>query len=371
MVDENQMIHPGRPGDDGDAALDDALAAADEDMLAAIGSGLDLDVGLARILKNLGGSSAAPVGIQPQAPARPRKHRGVPDAAVSRGPSPRSADAASPIQVAALIRNVNASDDAARDQFLRARRAVDIASRSEYAAQQAAAEAERAEIACRAIQAGQPRRRAPFPRQVTLTLGTAVMDGLACYFAAWARSRKRAAAGSMTSDPGAGAGSLPSAIARACLFAAAVGSTSVGYRALRAAETPWAWRARQQARKARQAARTARDAADRNAAERDRLIDAYLGHVRQLALQACPTTRQPSAESVIRERLLGELPWGRDQAMRPPSAGRPIYRSLNSSRLTEVFGRWYATSRGASKKLVTSRKRARADDSDGKSLMTS
>jgi hypothetical protein len=371
MVDENQMIHPGRPGDDGDAALDDALAAADEDMIAAISSGLDLDVGLARILKDLGGSSAAPLGIQPQPPARPGKRRGMPGAARSRSPSPRGAGAVSQTQVTALIRDTNASDSAARDQFLRARRAVGIASRSEDAAQQAAAEAERAEIAYRAIQARQPRRRAPFPRQVTLTLGTAVLDGLTWYSAAWARNRKRAAPGSVTGNPGAGAGRPPSAIARACLLAAAAGSTSVGYRALRTAETPRAWRARQQARKARQAARAARAAADRNAAERDRLIDAYLGHVRQLARQARPAGLQPSAESVIREHLLGELPWEQDQAVRPPSAGKPIYRSLNGSRLTEVFGRWYASSRGASKKLVISRKRARAEDSDGKSLITS
>ena len=73
MLDENQMIHPGRPGDDGDAALDAALAAADEDMLSAISNGLDLDIGLARILEDLGGSSATRPGIQ--APAYPEEDR--------------------------------------------------------------------------------------------------------------------------------------------------------------------------------------------------------------------------------------------------------------------------------------------------------
>jgi len=105
MVDENQMIHPGKTGDDGDAALDAALAAADDDMLAAISGGLDLDVGLARILKDLGGSSVARPGIQAQAPAAPGNDRAIPDAAVSRDPS-RGDDAAAPIRVTVLIRDV-------------------------------------------------------------------------------------------------------------------------------------------------------------------------------------------------------------------------------------------------------------------------
>jgi hypothetical protein len=69
MLDENQTIHPGRSGDDGDAALDAALAAADEDMLAAISIGVDSDAGLARILQDLGGAPSARPGIQTQAPA--------------------------------------------------------------------------------------------------------------------------------------------------------------------------------------------------------------------------------------------------------------------------------------------------------------
>jgi len=75
MLDENQVIHPGRSGDDGDAALDAALAAADDDLLAAISNGLDLDKGLARMLADLGGSPAARSGTQAPAPADPGNDR--------------------------------------------------------------------------------------------------------------------------------------------------------------------------------------------------------------------------------------------------------------------------------------------------------
>ena len=59
---------------------------------------------------------------------------------------------------------------------------------------QAAASARRAEDAHRAIQAGQPHRRAPLPRQVTLALGTVVLNGVACYAAAQALGGSQAAA---------------------------------------------------------------------------------------------------------------------------------------------------------------------------------
>ena len=376
MLDENQMIHPGRSGDDGDAALDAALAAADEDMLSAISNGLDLDIGLARILGDLGGSSATRPDIQ--APAYPGEDRRIPVAAISRNPSPRihgqGADAASPARVAVLIRDVNASDEAVEDQFLRARQAAGIAARSERAAYQAAAEARTAEAAHRAIQAERPRRRAPLPRQVILALITVAMDGVACYFAAQALGGSLDATLVWTGlflgvlvggeaalgfyrDRGerawrvlavligffvillgtlrfwflatSGTGLVPS-IAGACLLTVATaGFLTVGYRALRVAETPAAWRARRQAGTARQAARLVRAEADRNAAERDRLIGAYLGHVRRLALKTCPAGRQLAVESAVRQHLLGELPSGEKDE--PAAAADPD--ALASSRV--------------------------------------
>ena len=83
------MIHHGKPGDDGDAALDAALAAADEDMLSAISNDLDLYRGLARILQDLDGSPATRPGTQAQVPAWPGEDREILDAAISRNPSSR------------------------------------------------------------------------------------------------------------------------------------------------------------------------------------------------------------------------------------------------------------------------------------------
>ncbi len=362
MLDENQMIHPGRPGDDGDAALDTALAAADEDMLSAISNGLDLDIGLARILEDLGGSSATRPGIQ--APVYPEEDSRRPDATISRNPFPpirTRGTGAAPIDVAVLIRSVNALDEAVADQCLRARQAADVAARSERAAEQAAAQARTAEDAHLVIQAEHPRRRAPLPRQVTLALGTVVLDGLACYLAgqalggsldatlAWTglflgvlagggialgfyRDRGERAwrflvtligffvvlLGALrlwflaTTDTG-----LVPAITGACLFTVATaGFLTVGYRALRVAETPTAWRARRQAGKAGQAARVARAEAARAEAERDHLVDAYLGHVRRLALKVCPVERQLTVQSAVRQHLLGKLPPGEKEAWR-------------------------------------------------------
>ena len=263
--------------------------------------------------------------------------------------------------MAVLIRSVNALDEAVEDQCLRARQAADIAARSERAAEQAAAQARTAEAAHLAIQAEHPRRRAPLPRQVTLALGTVVLDGLACYLAAQALGGSLDATLAWTGlflgvlaggeaalgfyrDRGerawrvlvtligffvvllgtlrfwflatTGTGLVP-AITGACLFTVATaGFLTVGYRALRVAETPTAWRARRQAGKARQAARLARAEADRAEAERDRLVDAYLGHVRRLALKVCPVERQLTVQSAVRQHLLGELPPGEKEAWR-------------------------------------------------------
>ena len=182
---ENQIIDPRGCCDSGDAKLDATLAAADEDMLAAISNGLHLDAGLARIAQDLGGSPAARPSTR--APAHPEEDPGKPDAGISRNPLPpihtRSTGAA-PADVAVLIRNFNASNEAVEDQFLRTRQAADVAARSDRHARQRVAAARQAEVSYRTIQAEHLYRRAPLPRQALFALATVALDGVACYFAA-------------------------------------------------------------------------------------------------------------------------------------------------------------------------------------------
>ncbi len=258
------------------------------------------------------------------------------------------------IDVAVLIRGVNASNNAVEDQCLRARQAADTAIRSADAAEQAAAGARVAAVAHQTIQSERPHRRAPLPRQVTLAAGTVALDGVACYFAAQAldgsqdttlvwtvlflaalaggevaldfyRDRNHRAWRALAICIGAFVsllgslrfwflaaienGGLVPAFTGASLFTVATaGFLALGYRALRAAETPQAWHARRAARAARQAARAAQATADRDARERDRLIDAYLRHVRQVVLRTCAVEQQLAMESAVREHLCGRCP---------------------------------------------------------------
>lgn len=255
--------------------------------------------------------------------------------------------------IADLIRELNDSNEALEDQYLRAREAADRAAHAEEAAGQAATNARQAKVAHQAAQAEQ-QGQAPLPRQVTLALVTVALDAVASYFAAQAldgsqdttllwtvlflavlaagevgldiyqeRHHRRALfalaallglfilllgvlrflylATVASDDPIA-------AIAGAGLFTAATaGFVFLGYRALRAAETPRAWRARRRARAASRVAQAARESADRDAVLRDRLIDAYLRQVRRVALRTCPADRVLLIEAAAREHLMGKV----------------------------------------------------------------
>jgi hypothetical protein len=100
-------------------------------------------------------------------------------------------------------------------------------------------------------------------------------------------------------------GLLPAALGAALFTAVTAGFLFVGYRALRLAETPQAFRARRWMRTAAQAARAARADAERNTYDRDRLIDAYLVQVRRRALEM-GLAGQQSVERAVRRHLLGE-----------------------------------------------------------------
>lgn len=256
-----------------------------------------------------------------------------------------------PIDPAVLIRDVNEFHEAVEDQCLRARQAADTAIRSAQAAEKAAIVVRQAVVAHQTIQAERPRRHSPLPRQMSFALLTVALDGVACYFAAQAldgsqdatliwtglflavlaggelaldfyRDRNQRTWRILATLTGAfiallgilrfwflatiGTGGLVPAIAGAGLFTVATaGFLSLGYRALRAAETPQAWRARRQARKARQSAWNLRAIADGDAKERDRLIDAYLGHVRRVVFKTCSVEQQLAVEAAVREHLSG------------------------------------------------------------------
>jgi hypothetical protein len=257
-----------------------------------------------------------------------------------------------PIDIARVIRELNESNDILEDQYLRARAAADQAARAGEAAIQAASIAHQTHVAYQAVHA-EHNRHAPLPRQVTLAAATVGLDGLACYFAAQAldgsqdttlvwtviflavlasgevgldfyQDRNRRAACVLGSVLGTfivllgvlrfrflatiGTGDEVAAAAGAALFTVATaGFVFLGYRALRSAETPHAWRARRRARAADRAAQRARESAARQADLRDRLVDAYIRQVRRVALRNCAGDQLPIMEAAARDHLEGKV----------------------------------------------------------------
>lgn len=353
MLDGSPIIPSGDPGDDADAALWTALAAADDDMLTAITNRLDLDTGLARVFKDLDSLSVARACTQE--PAQPGDTR-TRDTTL---PSAHDLDPeeAFHLRLATVIRNVNRSNAELGDLYLRIEMAADVARRYRIAADDAAGKARTAEGAFGEVQVTRPHRRGSFPRQSILAFGTVILDGLICYFAGRAMGGGRTATLIWTglflailaggeialdfySDRGAHAGravrlltgcllvllgclrlwfllsagtGLVSAVAGASVFTAVTaGFLFVGYRALRAAETPAAWRARRHADQAGNAAQIALAAADRAAATRDRLIDAYVRGIRRDSLFVHPAVQQIAIESALRQHLLEALSVSRE-----------------------------------------------------------
>jgi len=253
--------------------------------------------------------------------------------------------------IADVIRELNESE-ALEDQYLRAREAADRTAHADEAAKQAATIARQAKVTHQAIQAEQ-QRQAPLPRQLMLALVTVALDAVASYFAAQAldgsqtstlvwtvlflavlaggevgldvyKDRRPRAFYTLVGFLGVfilllgvlrfmflatvGSNDPVAAIAGAGLFTAATAVfVFLGYRALRAAETPQAWRARRRARAAYRVAQAARESADRDAMNRDRLIDAYLRQIRRVALRTCPAERVLSMEAAAREHLMGKV----------------------------------------------------------------
>jgi hypothetical protein len=265
--------------------------------------------------------------------------------------TPHERDEGPPVDVTPLIRQVNASNEANEDLYLRTRQAADVTGRSNQAAEQAGIAAATAKSAHRTIQSEHPQRRAPLPRQRFYALLAVTLDGVACYFAAQAlggsqdttivwtvlflavlavgeialdfyRDRHHRAWRTLAAILAAfvgvlgvlrfwflatvgASGLIPAALGAALFTVVTAGFLLVGYRALRLAETPQTYRARRRARIAAQAAQDARVDANRNTRDRERLIDAYLVQVRRQALELF-TAEQQSVEKAVRRHLLGE-----------------------------------------------------------------
>lgn len=252
---------------------------------------------------------------------------------------------------ARIIREVNTSSEDVERQCLRVQQAADAAFESQQAVAAVATVVRAAAIAHEVAQSEHPARREPLPRQRLIALMTVLLDGVACYFAAQALAGglystlvsavlflAALAGGEVALDyyrdrskrvwwalvvilalfvltlgilrfsflNTVGYGGIRTALAGAALLTVATGGfLTLGYRALRTAETPQAWRARRRVRAARRELQSARQIAQWHARERDRLISAYLVQVRRIVLRTCPLAQQQLVEEAVRSRLLG------------------------------------------------------------------
>jgi hypothetical protein len=260
----------------------------------------------------------------------------------------------SPVDVAAVVRDFNAANQAHDRLWARTRHTADGVRRAideESRAREAARDAEDAHLAALAEH---PHRRASLLQQVIIAACFIALDGVACWFAAQAlgnaqletllwtalflavlaggevamdyyseRSRPAwrlvlAALSAFVAGLGVlrfeylatvGAVDASAALVGATLFTATTaGFVVIGYRALRAAETVHSWRARRCARRAARAAEAARNRLAAMVAERNRYIDAYLSRIRRTLLDQCTLDQLPGAEAVLRLHLCGHDP---------------------------------------------------------------
>lgn len=253
-----------------------------------------------------------------------------------------------------LIRDFNAQNAQHEELWTRIQHGADAARYAAEDAGLAKTEAKDARLTHLAIQAENPERRAPRPRQLALAGVTVALDAVACDFAAqalgngqletlawtalflavlaggelalghyWDTRPKlcRALAFGLAGFVAGlgvlrysflitvGADSPLAALVGAGLFTAATAVfVLAGYWALRKAETPAASRARGRARRAAKEAVAAKERAARYLRERDRLADAYIVRVKAGPLQGCSAGQLPRMEAALRSHLLGEEP---------------------------------------------------------------
>jgi hypothetical protein len=256
--------------------------------------------------------------------------------------------------VAAAVRDFNASNQAHEDLWARVHEAGDAVRREADEKAAAQLRARQARDFHLAVQAEYPHRRAHLPQQVFLAAFTIGLDAVACWFAAQAlgsdqaqtllwtvlflavlaggeialdhyserggRAWRLLAAGLMIFVVGlgvlrfeflatVGANGATAALVGAALFTAATAAFLViGYRALRAAERFGAWQARRAARHAEREAVAASHRVARRLRDRNRLVDAYLSRIRVGLMGTCSSDQLPLVEADLRAHLIGREP---------------------------------------------------------------
>jgi len=256
------------------------------------------------------------------------------------------------VDAAQLVAEHNQQNKTHEKQYAQTRQATDTASRAAAVARQADAARDDAEATHEAIQAENPDRHAPRPRQWAIACGALLLDGVACYFAAealgagqqetvaWAalflallgigeialdhysedhRAAWRWVAVALAGFIGllgvlrysflvtVGAEGLATAAIGTVLFTAATaGFVLIGYRALRLAEGGRAWRARRQLRAMQKSAVQAHHRLDQTLAQRDRLASAYLARIRVRLVRTCSSGELAQLERALRAHLIGE-----------------------------------------------------------------
>lgn len=249
------------------------------------------------------------------------------------------------------IRDFNAASKSHQELWARTHQAGDEVRRAREELRLAEREADGKQAAYQAVQAENPRRRAPLARQVAIAGGTVAADAVACWFAAqalgdgqletllWAglflailaagevaldrcsdrspRTWRVMASGLAGFIAGLGVlrflfldtvgavGAVAALVGAALFTVVTAGFVMIGYRALRAAETFRAAKARIAARRAEREAKAAAGRLARRKAERDRLADAYLSRIRVCLLERFSSRELPRMVAAIRAHLTG------------------------------------------------------------------
>ena len=266
---------------------------------------------------------------------------------------PESPRAGGQPDTTAAVRAFNNANRAHEDLWSRVRHATDTVRHARDEKAEAESLAAEADASHRVVQAEHPDRRAPRIRQLLLAALTIALDGLACNFAAQAlgggpretlvwtalflavlaagelaldvyQERQRRAGwrflagglGAFVAMLGVlrysflitvGTEGPVTAVTGAALFTAATAClVLLGYRALRAAETAAAWKARRRKLALERKARAAHGTVKAQIARRDRLADAYLSQLRTSLLQSCTASQLAAMEHAVRMHLAGK-----------------------------------------------------------------